>query len=68
MASAKSLWGTVLFGGKLQDAKNSNLENFWKCPLYEMWEYAFKNSNFADFWRLICWIKISQPSILHSLE
>ena len=29
MVSAKSLWGNVLFGGKLQiDAKNLNFENF----------------------------------------
>ena len=28
MVSAKSLWGTVLFGGKQTDAKNSNFKNF----------------------------------------
>ena len=34
MVSAESIWGTMLFGGKLQvDAKNSNFE-FFESSLY----------------------------------
>ena len=29
--------------GDLQiDKKKSKFEIFWECPLYEIWEYAFK--------------------------
>ena len=49
MVAAKSLWGTVLFGGNLQiDAKKSNFKIFESAPYIKIWEYAFKFGRFFN--------------------
>ena len=44
MISSFFLGGNMLPGGELQiDARGKKIKfwNFWECPLYEMWKYAF---------------------------
>ena len=48
MISAWFLTGSVLLGGKLQEDAQK-FWNFWKPPLYEMWEYALKLLVFGGF-------------------